>query len=94
MRQHIGNPSGVAFRISRRSRACLASSTIVGFFQEINKEQGSVEPEYPVFTPHDDFDAPRPRPSAGVVDGEAVKKMVFIQALPALDEMRLCCCSC
>src|SRR5258708_27568593 len=40
-------------------------------------------------SPHYDFDAPRPRPSTGVLDGEAVKKMVFIQALPALGEMRL-----
>ena len=36
-------------------------------------------------SPHYDFDAPKPRPSTGVLDGEAVKKMVFIQALPALD---------
>src|SRR5258708_26471243 len=39
--------------------------------------------------PHYDFYAPWPRPGTGVLNGEPVKKVVFIQALPALGEMHL-----
>src|SRR5437879_6484375 len=40
-------------------------------------------------SPHYKFYAPGPRPSTWVLNCEPVKKMIFIQALPALGEMRL-----
>src|SRR6266700_6073913 len=40
-------------------------------------------------SPHDEFYAPWFRPSTRVLHGEPVKKVVFIQALPAFGEMCL-----
>src|SRR5260370_28528572 len=39
-------------------------------------------------SPHDELYAPWLRPGTWVLNGEPVKKMVFIEALPALGEMR------
>src|SRR5260370_38465860 len=40
-------------------------------------------------SPHDELYAPWLRPGTWVLNGEPVKKMVFIEALPALGEMHL-----